>query len=188
MSLFIPSLSLPVAVTADCVDLVAEQCAVRRQPGNRLFLGTVVPTGVLLIGVISHELWRRICPLSFVSQLARSLGWQRTRPGKGGRLEVVKVEADSWLGRHHAELQWILLICGLCLRFLGVNASPVGLGLLLLITLAAAVFVGWAFGSKAWCQYDCLMGPVQSVLTGLRGPLGSTAQLGTNSRITQSMC
>jgi len=188
VSLFLPSLSLPVALTPDCVGLIADQCAVHRQPGNRLFWGTVVPTGVLLIGVLSHELWRRICPLSFVSQLGRSLGWQRTRPGKGGRREVVKIEADSWLGRHHTELQWTLLISGLCLRLLGVNGSPIGLGVLLLLTLLAAVCVGWAFGGKAWCQYVCPMGPVQSVLTGLRGPFGSTAHLGANSRITQSMC
>jgi len=187
-SLLIPSLSLPAGFTPDCVDQIADRCALHRQPGNRLFWGTVVPVGVLLIGVISHEFWRRLCPLSFVSQLGRSLGWQRTRPGKGGRREVVKVEADSWLGRHHTELQWTLLIAGLCLRLLGVNGSPLGLAALLLITLVSAVAVGWAFGGKAWCQYVCPMGPVQSVLTGLRGPFGSTAHLGANSRITQSMC
>jgi hypothetical protein len=32
------------------------------------------------------------------------------------------------------------------------------------------------------------MAPVQTVLTGPRGPLGSPAHLGTNSKITQSMC
>jgi hypothetical protein len=74
VSLFLPSLSLPLALAPDCVGLIADQCAVHRQPGNRLFWGTVVPAGVLLIGVISHEFWRRICPLSFVAQLGRSLG------------------------------------------------------------------------------------------------------------------
>jgi hypothetical protein len=148
----------------------------------------VVPVGVLLIGVLSHELWRRICPLAFVSQLARALGWQRSRPGRKGRPEVVQVEADSWLGRHHLALQWSLLIAGLCLRLLWVNGSPLGLAILLLVTLAAALLVGWAWGGKAWCQYVCPMGPVQTVLTGLRGPLGSPAHVGTTSRVTQSMC
>jgi len=187
-SLLLPTLTLPEAWTPQCAAGARLPCDLHRQPGNRLFWGTVVPTGVLLIGVVSHELWRRICPLAFVSQLARALGWQRSRPGKGGRPEVVKVESDSWLGRHHVELQWSLLIAGLCLRLLGVNSSPLGLAVLLLLTLIAAVLVGWAYGGKAWCQYICPMGPVQTVLTGLRGPLGSTAHWGASSRITQSMC
>jgi len=160
----------------------------QRLPGNRLFWGTVVPVGLLLIGAISHELWRRICPLAFVSQLARALGRQRSRPGRKGRLEVVMVDKDSWLGRHHLALQWSLLIAGLCLRLLAVNGSPLGLAILLLLTLAAALLVGWAWAGKAWCQYVCPMGPVQTVLTGLRGPLGSTAHVGTSAKVTQSMC
>lgn len=52
--------------------------------GNRLFWGTVVPLSLLLIGGVSHELWRRVRPLAFVSQLAQSLGWQRRRLGPGG--------------------------------------------------------------------------------------------------------
>jgi hypothetical protein len=156
--------------------------------GNRLFWGTVVPLSLLLIGGVSHELWRRVCPLAFVSQLAQALGWQRRRLGPGGRVELVMVRADSWLGRHHVQLQWGLLIAGLCLRLLGGNSDPLWLGLWLLVTLAAALLVGWAFGGKAWCHYICPMGPVQTVLTGMRGPLGSTAHVAAPSRLTQSMC
>ena len=156
--------------------------------GNRLFWGTVVPAGVLIIGAISHELWRRLCPLAFVSQLAGALGLQRTRLGKGKKPELVMVKADSWLGRHHVELQWSLLIAGLCLRLLGANSDPHWLALWLLLTLLAAMVMGWAYGGKAWCQYVCPMGPVQTVLTGVRGPLGTTAHVAAPSRITQSMC
>ena len=156
--------------------------------GNRLFWGTVVPSGLLVIGAVSHELWRRLCPLAFVSQLAQALGVQRSRPGKGKRPELVLVAPDSWLGRHHVELQWSLLIAGLCLRLLGANSDPLWLALLLTLTLLGALVVGWAFGGKTWCQYICPMGPVQTVLTGVRGPLGSTAHVATPSRVTQSMC
>jgi len=187
-SLLLPLVALPERLVPACSALIDPGCELHRQPGNRLFWGTVVPVGVLLIGVVSHELWRRVCPLAFVSQLARSLGWQRSRPGRKGRPELVQVEAESWLGRHHLALQWSLLIAGLCLRLLWVNGHPLGLALLLLVTLAAALLVGWAWGGKAWCQYVCPMGPVQIVLTGLRGPLGSTAHVGTSSRVTQSMC
>ncbi|SBO43806.1 cyclic nucleotide-binding domain-containing protein [Cyanobium sp. NIES-981] len=155
--------------------------------GNQLFWGVVVPSGLLILAAGSHELWRRICPLAFVSQLFRALDRQRRVPGRNGRLQLAKVESDSWLGRHHLALQWSLLIAGLSLRLLAVNSSPLGLGLLLLLTVVAAVVVGWAYAGKAWCQYVCPMGAVQQVVTGPRGPLASAAHLDA-SRITQSMC
>jgi hypothetical protein len=80
-SLLLPVLALPEALMPPCSVLLDPDCQLHRQPGNRLFWGTVVPMGVLMIGVLSHELWRRICPLAFVSQLARALGRQRSRPG-----------------------------------------------------------------------------------------------------------
>ena len=189
--LLIISLLLPISMPENLVPECRAanlHCLLHHQPGNRLFWGVVVPSGVLIIVLLSHELWRRICPLAFASQLFRALGRQRTQPGKGGKPEVAKVATNSWLGRHHVQLQWSLLIAGLCLRLLVVNSSPLGLALFLLVTLAAAIAVGWAYGGKAWCQYVCPMAPVQTVLTGPRGPLGSPAQLGTNSKITQSIC
>ena len=186
LSLLLP-LSMPSNLVPEC-RAANLHCFLHHQPGNRLFWGVVVPSGVLMIVVLSHELWRRICPLAFASQLFRALGRQRTRRGKGGKPEVAKVATDSWLGRHHVQLQWSLLIAGLCLRLLVVNSSPLGLAMLLLVTLAAAIAIGWAYGGKAWCQYVCPMAPVQTVLTGPRGALGSPAHLGTNSKITQSMC
>lgn len=187
-SLLWPGLQVPAWMLPACQATAVADCNVHAQPGNRVFWGTVVPMGLLLIGVVSHALWRRICPLAFVSQLARAIGWQRTRIGRKGKPELVMVEPGSWLGRHHLELQWTLLIAGLCLRLLVVNGSPLGLALLLLATLLASLIVGWAFGGKAWCQYVCPMGPVQTVITGLRGPLGLPAHVATSSRITQSMC
>lgn len=74
--------------------------------GNGLFWGSVVPGGLLVIAAVSHELWRRICPLAFISQLARALNRQRRTRSANGRLDVVKIRADSWLGQHHVQLQW----------------------------------------------------------------------------------
>jgi hypothetical protein len=91
---------------------------------------------LVLVGVVlSHELWRRICPLSFVSQLARALGWQRTLPGRNGKPQLVAVEENSWLGRHHVQLQWSLLIAGLCLRILIVNSNALAFSLLTVAAL-----------------------------------------------------
>ncbi|MCT0225760.1 4Fe-4S binding protein [Synechococcus sp. CS-1328] len=123
-----------------------------------------------------------------MSQLFRILGKQRMVTGRGGRREVAKVDPGSWLGRHHLELQWSLLIAGLCLRLLLVNSSTLGLGLLLLFTAVAALVVGWAYGGKAWCQYVCPMAPVQAILTGPRSFFGSPAHFQTISKLTQSMC
>lgn len=163
-------------------------CELHRHDGNRIFWGLVVPAGLLVIVALSHEVWRRTCPLAFVSQLFRALGWQRTQLGKTGRREVVKVSPESWLGRYHIQLQWSLLIAGLVLRLLVVNSSPLGLGLLLLLTIGASLGVGWAYGGKAWCQYVCPMAPVQAILIGPRSLLGSSAHLGGKSKMTQSMC
>ena len=186
LSLLLPTLALPSGWAPNCADEFLN-CELHLQPGNRLFWGVAVPTGLLLI-VLSHEIWRRICPLAFVSQLFRALGMQRTALARNGKQEVVKVKADSWLAKHHLQLQWSFLISGLCLRLLVVNSSPIGLALLLLITLAGALAVGWAYGGKAWCQYVCPMGPVQMIVTGQRGGVGQPAHVGTTSKITQSMC
>ena len=53
--------------------------------GNHLFWGSVVPSALLVLVLLSHEFWRRVCPLAFVSQLFRALGRQRTVAGRGGR-------------------------------------------------------------------------------------------------------
>ena len=156
--------------------------------GNQIFWGVVVPSGILILVVLSHEFWRRICPLAFVSQTFRALGLQRTVAGRNGRREVVRIEPTSWLGRHHVQLQWGLFVTGLSLRLLLLNSHTVALAVFLVLTLLAALAVGWAYGGKAWCQYICPMAPVQTVLTGPRSLLGSPAHLQTGSRITQSMC
>ena len=186
-SLFLPDgVGLPIAhdpcpTASSCGEL-------HNNSGNRVFWGSVVPLGILIIVGFSHELWRRICPLAFVSQLFRAIGRQRTVLGKGGKPELVKVKAESWLGRHHVQLQWSLFIAGLCLRLLVVNSSPIGLGLFLSLTVGAAVLVGWAYSGKAWCHYVCPMAPVQTVLVGPRSLFGNPAHIGTNAKITQSMC
>jgi len=164
------------------------RCTLHDNDGNRIFWGVVVPLGILTIFGLSHELWRRVCPLAFVSQLFRALGWQRTTELEGSRVNVVRVRAESWLGRHHVQLQWTLFIAGLTLRLFVVNSNPFGLGLFLLLTVIAAVIVGWAFGGKAWCQYFCPMGPVQTILTGPRSLLGTPSHLGGTPKISQSMC
>lgn len=153
-----------------------------------LFWQVGVPLVLLVLVALSHEAWRRLCPLAFVSQLARALGWQRSVPDARGRPSVARVAPAGWLARHHVRLQWGLFLAGLSLRLVLLNHSPHWLAAFLLATLAAALVVGWAWAGKAWCQYICPMAPVQSILVGPRSLLGSAAHLAGAGQITQSTC
>ncbi|MEB3354625.1 MAG: cyclic nucleotide-binding domain-containing protein [Cyanobacteriota bacterium] len=153
-----------------------------------MFWQVGVPLVLLVLVVLSHEAWRRLCPLAFVSQLARSLGWQRSVLDARGRPSVARVAPSGWLARHHIRLQWGLFLAGLSLRLLLLNQSPRWLAVFLLATLAAALLVGWAWAGKAWCQYICPMAPVQAILVGPRSLLGSSAHLAGSGQITQSTC
>ena len=155
--------------------------------GNDLFWNIGLPL-VILVVYLSHELWRRICPLSFVSQLFRALGWQRTVLNRAGKPQVAAISESSWLARHHIQLQWGLLIAGLSLRLLIANSNGLVLALLFTASLLAALISGWAYGGKTFCQYLCPFAPAQQILSGPRSLLSSQAHLGSSSKTTQSMC
>lgn len=148
----------------------------------RLFWGLAIPLIILLLVASGTPLWRRICPLAHVSQLGRALGWQRRRPGLSTSSGTALVDPLSWLGRHHLQLQWSLLVAGLSLRLLLVNNTPQALALLFTATLMAALLVGWAWDGKTWCQYFCPMGPAEAVLAGLRPARRSPG------RLSESIC
>jgi 4Fe-4S binding domain len=161
--------------------------------GMTLFWSVIIPAAVLILLVFGHEAWRRICPLSFLSQIPRALGWQRqfkrvdAKTGKT-RLELAKVKKDSWLARNHLYVQLGLLYLGLCGRLLDLNADRLGLALWLIATIAAAITVGYLYGGKSWCQYFCPMAPVQSIFAQPGGLLTSKAHILPPKSISQSMC
>ena len=183
----------PLRISSQCIE-VQGFCLVE-QPyplGTTLFWGVIVPAGIFILLVFGHELWRRICPLSFLSQIPRALGLQRqltrlnAKTGKA-RSEIAKVPADSWLGLHYGPLQFSWLFVGLCGRLLFFNADRLVLAGWLLFTIAAAITVGYLFGGKAWCQYFCPMAPVQAIYSTPSGLMGSKAHT-SEELITQSMC
>lgn len=160
--------------------------------GAPIFWGMIVPSAIFILLVFGHELWRRICPLSFLSQIPRALGWQRqykrTDPKTGKvRYELAKVKQDSWLGRNYLYLQFGLLYVGLCSRILLINSDRFALGIWLVITMIAAIAVGYLYGGKSWCQYFCPMAPVQKIYAEPAGLLASKAHT-SEQQITQSMC
>lgn len=146
--------------------------------GARIFWGMVVPASIITLFVFGHEAWRRICPLSFVSQIPRALGWQRKQ----------LIKENSWLHRNQLYFQFSLLFLGLNLRLLLVNSDRLLLGIFLILTLLSALTVGFLFGGKTWCHYFCPMAPVQMIYSEPGGLLGSAAHTATSKQITQSMC
>lgn len=178
----------------DCVKVQGE--CLQEVPfamGAPLFWGMIVPTGVFVLMVGGHELWRRICPLSFLSQIPRALGIQRHRKkvnAKTGktRHELVRIDKKSWLGRNHLYLQLGLFYLGISSRILFVNSNRIALGCFLLGTILASILVGYLYVGKSWCQYFCPMAPVQKIYGEPRGLINSTAHDGDNQVITQSMC
>ena len=183
----------PLRLPDACVEVQGRCLSESPYPlGTTVFWGAVVPAAIFLLLVFGHELWRRICPLSFLSQIPRALGWQRQttkRNPKTGeiRRQLARVPQDSWLARHYPTLQFSWLFAGLCGRILFFNADRLVLAAWLLFTIAAAIAVGWLYGGKAWCQYFCPMAPVQAIYSTPSGLLGSRAHMSATP-ITQSMC
>jgi polyferredoxin len=183
----------PLRLTGACVQ-VQGQCVVQEPYpiGATVFWGAVVPSGIFILLVFGHELWRRICPLSFLSQIPRGLGWERQfkrenkETGKV-RYELAKVKPDSWLGKNYLYFQFAYLFIGLCGRILFFNADRLVLFLWITSAIVFAIAIGYLYGGKSWCQYFCPMSPVQSVFSEPRGLMGSKAHM-SESRITQSMC
>jgi Cyclic nucleotide-binding domain/4Fe-4S binding domain len=178
---------------ATCVKI--QGVCLQEQPyalGTTIFWGVVVPSSIFILLIFGHELWRRICPLSFLSQIPRALGWQRQikrenpKTGKA-RYELVKVKPGSWLGRNYRYLQLGLLYLGLCARILFINSDRLALFAWFGTTIVAAIAVGYLYGGKSWCQYFCPMAPVQGVYAEPSGLFASKAHVG-DQQITQSMC
>ncbi len=183
----------PLRLSDSCIE-VQGKCLVE-QPyplATTLFWGAIVPASIFILLVFGHEAWRRICPLSFLSQIPRALGKQRqfkrenSNTGKV-RYELAKVKSDSWLGRNYPYVQFGWLFIGLCGRILFFNADRLVLALWLLSTIGAAILVGYLYGGKSWCNYFCPMAPVQQIYSEPGGLLGSKAHT-SDTPITQSMC
>ncbi len=161
--------------------------------GALIWWAMIVPTGIFILLVLGHEFWRRICPLSFLSQIPRALGIQRRRrvvdPVTGdSQRELVTITPNSWLGRNHLYVQFSLFVLGLGGRILWTNSDRIALGCFLIASILCAIVVGYLYAGKSWCQYFCPMAPVQMVYTGPRSLLGSQAHVMPKPAVTQSMC
>ena len=162
------------------------------QVGARVFWTIVVPLIPLFLMVFGHEAWRRICPLSLMSQLPRYLGWQRQRTvvrRRTGKLErtLALIPRGGWLDRNAWYIQFGILFAGLNARILFINSDRTALAAALLVVLAAAFLVGFLWGGKSWCNYFCPANIVQKIYTEPRGLLESAPHL-QRPAVPQSMC
>ncbi len=181
----------PFRLSSACI-LVQGRCLIE-QPyplGTTFLWAVILPATIFILLVFGHEWWRRICPLSFLSQIPRALGWQRRFQRKNStsgrvRSELAKVKPNSWLGRNYSYLQFGGLFIGLCGRILFFNADRFILAVWMLLTISAAITVGYLYGGKSWCQYFCPMAPVQRIYSEPRGLFGHETKTG---KITESMC
>jgi hypothetical protein len=160
--------------------------------GTTLIWGVIVPGSIFILLVFGHQLWRRICPLSFLSQIPRALGWQRQtkfRHSRTGKIHytLAKVNPKSWLGKNYTYLQFGWLFIGLCGRLLFFDGDRLILALWLLFTIAFAITIGYLYSGKTWCNYFCPMAPVEKIFSPFGG-LFSSKIYQSNQLITPSMC
>lgn len=160
--------------------------------GNRIFWSMIVPLVPLFLLVAGHEAWRRICPLSFVSQLPRLFGLQRRHRKLNRRTGIVEAAVvlparQGWWRRHALDVQLALLFVGLNARILFVNSDRTALAVFIIGILAIVLLVGWFWGGKTWCNYLCPLGTIQKVYTGPGGLLESRPHI-AKPATPQSMC
>ena len=160
--------------------------------GNRIFWTVIVPIVPLFLMVFGHETWRRICPLSLVSQIPRILGWQRRVKSlnrSAGRVDRVLalVPNNSWMRRNHYYFQFGFLSLGVIGRILFYNSDRLALFGAILFILLFAFAVGLIYGGKTWCNYFCPVAVIQAAYTGPGGLLDTKAHIAP-SPVAQSMC
>jgi hypothetical protein len=160
--------------------------------GNRLFWTLILPLLPLSFMVLGHETWRRICPLSFVSQIPGYLNLRRMIYADENKTErkvglLPLLSKNSWVARNALMVQFGLLFLGLCCRLWFANSDRSGLAYMLLVVLALALLTGYWWGGKTWCNYFCPIGVVQKIYTEPRGLFDSKPHIKIVS-LPQSMC
>lgn len=121
--------------------------------GMRLFWTIMVASLPLFWVVGGYHLWRRICPLSALSQIPRWLG----RPGQR--------KMDGWVAGNAMRVQLGLMVLALTVRLIGGNGTPAVLAGMLGVLSVAALVTGLVYRGKTWCNYLCPVGMVERIYT-----------------------
>ena len=176
------------AVRVQNYDLVATPYSL----APRIFWTMLIPILPLFLMVFGHEAWRRICPLSFASQVPGYLKLRRfrhkfdRRTGHATRA-IMLIDRKSWLARNAWYFQFGFLFIGVTLRLLVINSDRHGMGFALLGIIVAAMLTGFLWGGKTWCNYFCPANIVQKIYTEPGGIFESTPHF-SRPALPQSMC
>ncbi len=159
---------------------------------NRIFWTMVLPFVPIVLMIFGHEFWRRICPLSMVSQIPRMFGFERRIKRlnrSSGRVEKVLalLPTQSWMREHALLFQFAFLALGVMCRLLFYNSNRTALLLAFLFLITFAFLVGLFYGGKTWCNYFCPTAVIQGIYTGPGGLLDSKAHI-QKSPLAQSVC
>jgi len=121
-------------------------------PVGPQLLWTVAIAALPLFWVLGgFHLWRRICPLSWFSQLPRLLG----RPGNK--------KVSGWWSRNALLVQLSVMAVALTLRLLWINGDPLALSGALGAFALIAIGFGAVFRGKTWCNFACPVGMVEKL-------------------------
>ncbi|MCP4868708.1 MAG: hypothetical protein GY898_08320 [Proteobacteria bacterium] len=121
---------------------------------GRRWVWTVAIAALPLLWVLGgFHLWRRICPLSFFSQIPRLMG-------RGGDRKVT-----GWWAGHALEVQLGVMVAALALRLLWINGSQMGLAGFLGGVALLAMGTGFVLRGKNWCNFLCPVGMVEKLYT-----------------------
>lgn len=177
--------------SGNCI-AIENSCTISLSSSTRIHVfWSTIPLCILSLLIFGHEFWRRICPISFLSQLPKALNSQKRvrRVSHTGKVyfEIPKISKSSWLRKYHLYFQLGLLFIGLIFRILLLNSNSTALGIWLLLVTLAAVGIGYSFDGKTWCNYFCPMSPVQEIYSEPQSLLGSKSHT-LPSGIPQSMC
>ncbi|MSQ71204.1 MAG: 2Fe-2S iron-sulfur cluster binding domain-containing protein [Betaproteobacteria bacterium] len=117
--------------------------------GLRLFWGVVVPCLPALFA-IAPGLWRQLCPMAFVNQLPRILGF--------GRALTLPSRLRFW----SYAIAIGVLVSMISIRSLVLNQTGWAVGVMCAISIVLA-FIGGVFykGRSGWCGTFCPLAPVQ---------------------------
>ncbi len=121
----------------------------RPEQGMPVFWGLVVPMVPLLL-VVAPGLWRQVCPMAFLNQTPRTLGFSM------GKTLPLRWQKASF------GIAVVIFLVAVGLRAPWLNQSAVGLCALLSGMMLMAFAGGLVFkGRSGWCGTFCPLGPIQ---------------------------
>jgi len=160
-------------------------------PGTRIVWTIIVaflPIGIVAVGYYN---WRQSCPLMFFARMSEWIGWpdQRSTPARQRRRRFV----PPWVARNYPLITWGMLFILLTLRILVINSDTRALAWTFIGLLTLAMFVGFVYTGKSWCNFFCPVSIVEKIYTdGDRPQWRENSQCPTCTRckteLTRGLC